>query len=358
MFSFIKNLDWRLNIGILILIGASLISLASTSKFLFHKQLLWFGLGLFLVFLIVKFDWRPFINYRGVILGFYFLIVGLLVLTLFFAAPIRGTRSWLSFGGFEFQPSELMKLALIILYADFFSKKHVSIARIKNLATSFVYFVIPAGLIALQPDMGSILILFSIWFGFLLVSGIRLRHLAFFVIVFLLLAVIMWQHFLKDYQRERILGFLFPGRDPLGINYSVIQAKIAIGSAGFFGKGFAQGTQAQLGFLPEAQADFIFSAFIEEWGIFLGLVLVSAFVYLMLRVVRIGLETENNFNRFVCLGTVIFWSTQFLLNTGSNLGLTPVVGVTLPFLSYGGSSLLTNLVLVGMIQSIYTRRSL
>lgn len=358
MFSFIKNLDWRLNIGILILISASLISLASTSKFLFHKQLLWLGLGLLLAFLVVKFNWRPFINYRGVTLGFYLLIVGLLVLTLFFATPVRGTKSWLNFGGFEFQPSELAKLALIILYADFFSKKHVSIARIKNLAISFIHFAIPAGLTALQPDFGSILILFSIWFGFLLVSGIRLRHLIIFIVVFSLLAIVMWQYFLKDYQRERILGFLFPGRDPLGINYSVIQSKIAIGSAGFFGKGFGQGTQVQLGFLPERQTDFIFAAIIEEWGVFLGLVLVFVFAYLLFRIIRIGLETENNFNRFICLGTVIFWSAQFILNIGSNLGLTPVVGLTLPFLSYGGSSLLTNLVLVGIIQSIYTRRSL
>ena len=157
--------------------------------------------------------------------------------------------------------------------------------------------------------------------------------------------------------KRKNFGFSFSDRDPLGVNYNVIQSKIAIGSAGFFGKGFGQGTQSQLGFLPEAQTDFIFAAFIEEWGLFLGFLLVVIFAFLILRIVKIGLNAENNFSRFICLGTVILFIAQFIFNVGSNLGLTPVVGVTFPFLSYGGSSLLTNLILVGIIQSIFVRNS-
>jgi len=354
----LKQLDWKLNFAVLFIIAASLTSLISTAPALFHKQLTWLAFGLILLFLITRFDWRPFISYRGVILVFYLLSIVFLLAAYFLAPSIRGTRGWLFLGPFQFQVSEFAKLSLIIFYAYFFSRKHIGIARFSNLISSFVYFVIPGALVVLQPDLGSGLILFCLWFGFLLVSGIRLKHLIIALIIFAIAGIIIWQGILHDYQKERILGFFFPGRDPLGINYSVIQSKIAIGSAGLFGKGFGQGTQVQLGFLPEAQTDFIFAAFIEEWGLLMGFLLIAAFFIIILRIIKIGLGVDNNFGRFVCLGTVILFSVQFLLNVGSNLGLTPVIGLTFPFFSYGGSSLLTNFILLGIIQSIFIRRSL
>lgn len=357
MLFFLKSLDWKLNVAILFLIAAGFLSLASTAPNLVFKQIITLGLGLFFVFLLVKFDWRSYVNYRGAIFGLYGLVILFLLLTYFFAPAIRGVKGWLIIGDFRFQVSELAKLVLIIVYAWFFGRKHIGMARLSNLAASFFYFIVPAGLISLQPDFGSILILFCLWLGFLLVSGIPWRYLIIGLVIFSLLGMIFWQSVLEDYQKERILGFLFPDRDPLGVNYNVIQSKIAIGSAGFFGKGFSQGTQSQLGFLPEAQTDFIFAAIIEEWGLFSGFLLVAAFTFLILRIVKIGLNAENNFSRFVCLGTVILFIAQFIFNVGSNLGLTPVVGVTFPFLSYGGSSLLTNLILAGIIQSIFVRNS-
>ena len=168
----------------------------------------------------------------------------------------------------------------------------------------------------------------------------------------------MWYSVLQPYQKERIGGFFFPERDPLGINYNVIQSKIAIGSAGWFGKGFGQGSQAQLGFLPEAETDFIFSATTEEWGLLMGMALTLVFVLIIFRIIKTGFGADNNFSRFICLGVVALLSIQFIFNIGSNLGLTPVVGVTFPFVSYGGSSLLTNFIMLGIIQSIYLRRSL
>ncbi len=355
MSAFFKSLDWKLNFAILFLAGASLASLFSSRPDLAWKQLLFWAVGAVLIILIIKFDWRSYINYRGVIFSLYFLSVLFLLLTYFLAPAIRGNRGWLSVGPLNFQASEFSKLILIIFFAYFFSRKHLGIGKISNLITSFIYFVIPGALIAIQPDFGSALVVFVLWFGFLLVSGIKHRHLIVALIIFSILGIIMWQSVLHDYQKERILGFFFPGRDPLGINYSVIQAKIAIGSAGLFGQGFGQGTQIQLGFLPESSTDFIFSAFIEEWGLIMGLILIFAFSVLILRIIKIGLNADNNFNRFICLGTVILFSVQFIFNVGSNLGLTPVIGVTFPFLSYGGSSLLTNLILVGIIQSIRVR---
>jgi len=358
MLSLLKSLDWKLNLAVLFLMTASLTALLSAAPALFYKQLLWFIIGLVLIFLVIYFDWRPYINYRGVIFGFYLLSILLLIATYFFAPAIRGTKGWLPLGPFSLQVSEFAKLVLIIFFAHFFSRKHIGIGRLSVLITSAIYFFIPTFFVVLQPDFGSALVLFCLWFGFLLVSGIKYRHLFIALIIFSLLAIIFWQFVLKDYQKERILGFIFPNRDPLGINYSVIQAKIAIGSAGLFGKGFKQGAQAQLGFLPEAQTDFIFAAFIEEWGLLMGILIVLVFGVLILRIIKIGLNTDNNFNRFICLGTSILLIVQFVFNVGSNLGLTPVVGVTFPFLSYGGSSLLTSLILIGMIQSIFVRCSL
>lgn len=357
MWSF-KNVDWQLCLAVGVLLTASMASLASTSLPHFYRQIAWLGFGIILAYGVMRFDWRPFVNYRGIIMVLFLAVVLLLTLTLAVAPSVRGAKAWIVVGGFQFQPSEFTKLMLIILYARFFSRKHVGIARASNIVASFVYFLIPAFLIALEPDMGSVMTLFAIWFGFVLVSGMRIKHLLAAVLIFLLVAAALWQAFLKPYQRDRVLGFLFVERDPLGVNYNVIQSKIAIGSAGFFGKGFGQGTQAQLGFLPEAKTDFLFAAFIEEWGLVGGVVLVAVFAYLLFRVIAIGLAAENNFNRFVSLGAVIFWGTQFALNVGSNVGLTPVVGVTFPFLSYGGSSLLTNMLLVGILQSIWLRRPL
>ena len=352
----LQDLDWKLNFSILFLMAASLLSLAGTSSRLFHKQILWYALGIILFFFVVRFDWRPFVNYRGIIIGFYIIVLLLLVLALFFAPTIRGTKGWIQIGDFQFQPAELAKLSLIAVLAQFFSKKHISIARVSNLSASFFYFAAPALLIAFQPDMGSALILFFVWFGFLLISGIRWRHIFFSMIIFLAAGFFMWNGVLEGYQKERIIGLFSPERDPLGINYSVIQSKIAIGSAGFFGKGFGQGTQTQLGFLTEPQTDFIFAAFIEEWGVLAGALVVFSLIFIVLRIIKIGFNTENNFNRFVCLGTAILFITQFMLNVGSNLGLTPVIGVTFPFLSYGGSSLLVDLILIGIIQSAFIRK--
>ncbi|MBI5401722.1 rod shape-determining protein RodA [Candidatus Wolfebacteria bacterium] len=350
------GLDWKLNFAVLFLVAIGLISLFGARIDLFWKQLMWLGFGLILIFLIVKFDWRSFINHKWAIFGIYWLSVFLLILTLILAPKIRGTRAWIPIGPFQFQTSVFAALALIIILANFFKKEHKSIARISKILKSFVYFAIPSGLVALQPDFGSVLLLFFIWFGFILVSGIPWRHLLVAVLIFAVLGVAMWQVVLKEYQKDRILGLFFPNRDVLGINYNVVQSKIAIGSAGFFGKGFKQGTQVQLGFLPEAQTDFIFAAVIEEWGLFSGFLMIIAFITIILRIVFIGLDEKNNFNRFICLGTAIYFCANFIFNTGSNIGLLPVIGVPFPFLSYGGSHIMAEFVLIGIVQSIKIRK--
>lgn len=357
-FSIIRGMDWRLNAAVTFLLAASTIGVLSFSPDLLYKQLFAVGLSLVAILVIIQFDSRPLANYRFAIFGFYFLMILILIITHFVAPSIRGAKSWLPIGSFRFQPAEFMKIALILLYSMFFSRKHAAIARVSNLVVSFIYFIIPGFLVAIQPDFGSLAVLFSIWFGFLLISGIRWRHLLIMLLLFIVASFVMWNSFLKPYQKDRIIGYISPSRDVLGINYSVVQAKIAIGSAGFFGKGFKQGTQSQLGFLPERQTDFMFAALTEEWGLIPSSIIVAVFIFIVYEVIRIGLNSPNNFSRFICLGVAILFCVQFALNAGSNLGLTPVIGITFPFLSYGGSSLLTDLILIGIIQSISIRRPL
>lgn len=352
----LKQLDWKLNIAILFLAIASLVSLLSQNIDLFWKQLLWVIISIVAILILIKFDWRSFINHKGIILGIYLLSNALLLLTLIIAPRVRGTKSWIPIGSFQFQTSDFAALALVIVLANFFREKHKSIASPVILIQSFLYFALPASLVLLQPDMGSMLLLLGIWLGFVLVSGMKWRHIITLFLIFAVIGVIGWVYIFKDYQKERIVGVFNPSKDVLGVNYNVIQSKIAIGSAGILGKGFRQGTQVQLGFLPEAQTDFIFSAVIEEWGIISGFLMVFAFVYIILRITSIGAEERNNFNKFICLGSVIYFCVNFIFNTGSNLGLLPVIGVPYPFLSYGGSHFITEAFLIGMVQSIRVRK--
>ncbi len=353
----LKRMDWVINVSLLILATASLLTIYSINYDNFIQQAVWFGLAGILILFFSQLDWRPLIIYRWMTLSVYLFSIGLLVITYFLAPLIRGTRSWLVLGPVQFQTSEFAKLALIILFSYYFASRHIEIAHWQNLMISFLYFIIPFGLILFQPDMGSALILFGLWFSYLLISEIRWRHLIIGLLIILLLIIVGWYGFLADYQKERIFGFINPDYDPLGINYNVIQSKIAIGSAGFWGKGFTQGTQVQLGFLPEATTDFIMAAFIEEWGLVGALIILAAFSLLLWRIIRIGLLAENNFSKLICLGTVIIFLIHFVFNVGSNLGLVPVIGVPFPWFSYGGSNLLTNAILIGIIQSIVARFS-
>lgn len=358
MVSLFKRQDWWLNGAIFALLGLSLLMLSSVGDGTFSQQLIWMPLGIILIFLFAQIDWRALSSYRWIIFGIYAFSILLLIFTYFFAPVIRNTRSWLVIGPFQFQVSELVKVAIIVFLSYYFSKRHIGIAHFSNIFRSFVYIAIPAAFVFLQPDMGTMIVLVGLWVGFLLVSGLRLRHIAIGLLLLVATIGIGWNTVLKDYQRERIIGLFQPNYDPLGVNYSTIQSKIAIGSGGFFGKGYNQGTQVQLGFLPESSTDFIFSAFIEEWGLFGGLVVLSLFFFILARIIQIGIRSENNFSRFVCLGTALMFLIQFVINVGSATGLLPVIGLTFPFFSYGGSSILVNSMLVGMVQSVRSHTAL
>jgi rod shape determining protein RodA len=358
MYSTLRNrFDFGLNAASILLIVTSLVTLASGDKALFYRQLVWVVFAIILSFGLTVINLRAVLNYKWVILGIYFFILALLIVTFLIGPTIHGAKSWLVFGKMQLQPSEFMKLALIILLSSFFAVRHVSIAQIGVIITSFIYFLIPTIFVILQPDLGTALILFGIWFSYLLLSGLPFRYILISIILFSILAVGIWGFGLAEYQKARISALFQPNVDPLGINYGIAQSKIAIGSGGIFGKGFHQGAQVQLGFLPEAQTDFIFAAFTEEWGLVGGMILIGAFIFLMYRLLHIGIKCPNNFARFICLGTVTMLLLHFVINLGSTLGLLPVVGVSLPLVSYGGSNLLTVAALIGIIQSVSFRRT-
>ncbi len=342
--------------GVIVLAG--LLILSAISMHMFWLQLAWIILGAGIIFVLSRRNWSGLLRSAWLVWGVYALTIGLLVLVLIGSPAIRNKHSWLVLGPVEFQPVELAKVALVLVFAGFFSRRHIAIGRPRNILVSFLIFALPAGLTLLQPDLGSVTILFGIWFGFLLVSGIPRKWLIISLVLIAVAGLLGWHFFLKPYQKARIAGVFYPERDALGINYQTIQSKIAIGSAGFFGKGWGQGTEAQLGFLTEPGTDFVLASFVEEWGLLGAFVVLGAFLALIWNMLRIGMQQSANFEHFVVLGTAIVFGLQFMVNAGSVTGLFPVVGVTFPFLSYGGSSLLADFILLGLVYAIYKKQSI
>lgn len=347
-----KYFDWTLLSLVAVLFIISTISLASISGYYFSKQIVWMALALLIIFLGSQVNWGWLFTQSWLCRGFYWISVGLILIPYIQSQAIRGAKSWIVIGGFQFEPSEVMKVALIIFLAGFFSRRYLAAWRTKNIFTSAFYALLPAFIIAAQPDLGSASVIVGIWASFLLMSGINKKRLAIGIIVILVMGIIAWSFFLQSYQKNRITSFISPELDPLGSSYNVIQSKIAIGSAGFLGKGFQRGTQVQLGFLPEAHSDFIFAAFVEEWGILGGGILVLTYLGLIIRMTLIGLKTRRNDLKFVVLGAGSVFLIHFFINIGSNLGLFPVTGISLPFVSYGGSNLLTSSLFISIIEHI------
>ncbi len=345
-----KKFDWVLLGLVVILACISLVTLYSINKTYFSRQTVWYIISFLVIVLGSQVKWGWLITQDWFRHGFYW--SSILLLTIPFLQPglVRGTESWINLGFVNFQPSELIKISLIILLAGFFSRKYLAAWQSKNIFVSFFYTIIPVGIIAVQPDLGSAIVVMGIWIGFILMSGINKKRFWVGVLVVFIILVIMWTSFLKPYQKERILGFLSPEADPLGVNYNVTQSKIAIGSAGFWGKGFRGGTQVQFDFLPEPHTDFLFASFVEEWGVFGGLVLVLTYLGLIFRMTIVGLRLRRNDLKFVVLGMGLVFLIHFFINIGSNLGLVPVIGISLPFVSYGGSNLLISSLALAIIE--------
>ncbi len=260
-----------------------------------------------------------------------------------------GARRWLDLGPVNLQPSELMKWALILLLAYWFSMREAS--SVKNLSVALVCALIPAALIVIQPDLGTTLVMLLAAMVIIIVAGFPWKWFAGLVAVSPLAAYVLWQN-MHEYQKSRVISFLNPESDPLGAGYHVIQSSIAIGSGGLFGKGFLQGSQSRLHFLPEQHTDFIFAVLAEEGGLMATLILFILYAVLIMRILIIALKAHSRFAGLICVGMATVFSLYVFVNIGMVSGMLPVVGVPLPFISYGGSALLSMLVALGLVMRI------
>lgn len=317
-----------------------------------NKQILFSLLGIALMFGVSFIDYRFFKNNSYVIILLYVFALGTLGVLLMVGSTVRGATSWFRLGEFAFGPVELAKISVVMLLAKYFSARHIEVHRVFHVMVSFAYVAAPLVLVLLEPDLGSAIIIFSVWFGILFFSGMSKKHIAMLMVLGVLASGFAWTSMLKPYQKERILSFLNVERDPQGSGYNVIQSMIAIGDGGVFGKGLGYGSQVQLGFLPEAHTDFMFASIAEEFG-FAGVALIFFLLCLLFwRITRIALATENNFAKLFCVGIMVLLFVHVSINMGMNLGVMPVTGIPFPFLSYGGSSLLALFIAVGIVQSI------
>ena len=353
MLQHLKKLDWILVTVVFLLVGIGLVSIYAQGDFSnFQKQLIFLGIGIFAMITISFFDWRILRNDPYLILVLYFL--GLLALAGLFLVPeIRGIHGWYRVGPISIDPVPLFIVILIILLAKYFSTRHIEMYKIRHILVSGLYVFLPAVLIFFQPDFGPVLILLLLWIGILIISGIKLRHFAALAFCGLLLLGFSWHFLLLDYQKERIVTFVAPHMaDPLDAGWQRTQAKIAIGAGGIFGQGIGQGWQTQHGFLPEPQTDFIFASIAEEAGLIGILILFLLFSILIWRIIRIAILSQTNFPRLFATGLAIFLICQIFIHIGMNLGILPIVGLSLPMVSYGGSWLIAFCIGLGILQSI------
>jgi rod shape determining protein RodA len=348
-----SGVDWLLILFMLPVLGAGLVTMRSFTgeTSLFSHQLLWIGISFIFLFSFSFLDFR-FLKRTDILVALFAFFSSLLILLFVFGHTAKGAQSWFSVGGFSFQPSDMMKLIVILMLAKYFSRRHIEIGNFKHILISGIYAFIPFLLVFLQPDFGSAIIIFCIWFGMTLVSGISKKHLLIVMGVMAISFVFLWGFVFKQYQKNRIINFVQPLSDIHGSGYNVYQSTIAVGSGQIFGKGVGFGTQSRLNFLPEYETDFIFAAFSEEWG-FVGVMILFILLGLIVwRILHISLLGTTNFEILYGLGLTIYFMTHFVINIGMNLGIMPVTGITLPFMSYGGSHLLTEFIGIGILMGM------
>lgn len=351
--SSIFHIDWILLASAILLSAAGLVTMNSFvgQSYYFDRQLIWLPVALVLFFISSQLDWHFLRRTRVVVILFLgsCLLLGLLFIVGHIA---KGAQSWFNFGGFSFQPSDPVKLVLIIILAKYFSRRHVEIAHVRHIIISGAYSFILFVLVLLQPDFGSAIILFGLWFGMVLVSGISKKHLFAVICVGALSFALLWSFVFQPYQKQRISTFIHPLTDIRGTGYNAYQSTIAVGSGRVTGKGVGYGTQSKLQFLPEHQTDFIFAAFAEEWGFVGATLLISIYGVLLWRILGNAIRGASNFETFFGLGLAVLFIVEIIIHIGMNIGLLPVTGTTIPFMSYGGSHLLTEFLGLGILMGM------
>jgi rod shape determining protein RodA len=358
--SFLKrvnySMDWLLFGAVFFISVAGILTMNSFlpaqagagSNVLSARQIIWLAVSIIVLFAASLVDWRFLRRSSSTVILFG--VSCLILLFLFIAGSVfKGAQSWFDFGAFAFQPVDFVKLVLVILLAKYFSRRHIEIANVRHILVSGFYTFILFILVFLQPDFGSAIIIFCIWFAMVLISGISKKHLAIVFLTGLVTFGGLWFFIFKDYQKARIVSFVNPLTDLSGAGYNAYQSTIAVGSGEIFGKGVGLGSQSKLKFLPEYETDFIFAAFSEEWG-FVGVVIVFGLYGLVFwKIISISKRGATNFETLYGLGLFSIFLSHFVIHVGMNIGLLPVTGITMPFMSYGGSHLLAEFLGLGIL---------
>ncbi len=350
MKTFVRFIDWWMIAAVAVLLLAGLATMTSfqgETPF-FARQLLWVGIGTAVMLFITQSDVR-FLRESRYVSALYGVAIFLLVLVLLLGKTVKGAKSWFDLGVFSLQPTDFVKLFIVLVLAKYFTRRHIAIGQLKHLLISALYVAIPVGLVLLQPDFGSTLIIGGIWIGLALVAGIGRRHIIIVAIALIVVFTASWLFFFEPYQKARIMTFLHPTHDIRGAGYNAYQSLIAVGSGGVLGKGLGYGTQSRLNFLPEYETDFVFAAFSEEWGFVGSVIVIAAFCVLFWRLIVHALRGRSNFETLFCAGYAIILLGHFIVNIGMNIGVMPVTGLPLPFMSYGGSHIIAEMMGMGVV---------
>ncbi|HOW42565.1 MAG TPA: rod shape-determining protein RodA [Candidatus Omnitrophota bacterium] len=360
---------WRILLIALLICAFGVISIYSSTyskegdfwQTLFLRQILWVAMGVAVFFMMARTNYRRLWDWTYVIYG---AVLFLLLLVVIMGIVRLGAQRWLRLAGFNLQPAEVAKLGIIIFLAKYFSKKSIydvslptrSFGIFRGLIVPLMFVTVPAALIVDQPDLGSGALVFAIFLTMIYLSNVKFRFILIVLLVLLACVPVGWS-MLRDYQKDRVMVFLNPNTDPLGAGYTAIQSKIAIGSGGLLGKGWLSGTQSQLRFLPESHTDFIFATFTEEWGFLGGAALLLLYYLLIKEGIAIAEKTADQFGRLLALGISLMLTLQVSVNIAMNMGLVPIVGLPLPLMSYGGSSVMITFIALGIVVNINRTRA-
>ena len=362
----IRNFDWLTLSVVLFITVLGIMTIFSATRqpsggevaqsSFYIKQMVWMGIGILALIVFISFDY---IWLARIAIPVYLIGLFLLFIVLVAGRTGMGAQRWISLGPLSFQPSEFFKLMFIIMLANYYSFSREPLNTAGLLRVFFFVVFLPFLLLFKQPDLRTGIVVLLIFMSVSLAKGLQKKVIALIVIIGVVstpfLGSIMWTG-LKDYQKNRIIAFIEPEVDPSGIGYHINQSKIAVGSGEFFGKGYLQGTQGPFRFLPEKHTDFVFSVFAEEWGFAGSIFLLSLYLFLIMRGLDTARKAKDDFGRLLALGITFMFCIYFFVNIGMTLGMMPVVGIPLPFMSYGGTALLSNYISIAVLINIRTRR--
>ena len=347
------RIDWYMFVPAVLLSFMGLVTMDSFSgdNYFYFRQSIWILISIVIFIAATIVDWR-FLRRTKILAPLFIVTLVVLTALLFVGEVTRGVQSWFRFGSFLLQPSDPAKLVIVLMLSKYFSRRHIEIKNLRHILISGIYAFLIFILIFFQPDFGGAMVILGIWLGMVLVSGISKKHLVFVMILGIAASAILWMFVFAPYQKARIVSFIHPFADIRGAGYNTYQSTIAVGSGGVLGKGIGQGSQSKLLFLPEYETDFIFAAFTEEWGFVGAVILLALCLALVIRITNNAQLAATNFETFFGLGVVIWLSVQITVHAGMNMGVLPVTGITFPFMSYGGSHLVTEWFALGVLSSM------